>query len=132
MINVLSLKSLGDTDRPDRESRLVKAAVRTSEWVYTGWRHSAIIRHMAEQGHLNAAQDEQGFVCQFGYFYNRYRAARIALRARQIAGIPPMLTSEDLWDDDGTPREVGKPYNPVGDRQAAIDRAAEWRDRFRR
>lgn len=140
MINVEPLLVLGEKNSPAGDSRLVKAAVRYLDHVYTGWRHSEIISHLNS---LDAptTQDDQGFIDQHGVFYGRYQAARIALRARQIARLTPMLTSEDLWDDNGTPREVGKAYDPMGDRhpfhpvsakQTAIDRAAEWRDRNRR
>lgn len=136
MIEKLPLKVWAASEHRANDSYLVKAAIKHEVHVYTGWRHSVIIQHMTriglDLGSPSVAADAQGFVDQHGVFYGRYRAARIALHAKQIVRIPPMLTSEDLWDDDGTPREVGKPYNPVGDRQAVIDRAAEWRDQVRR
>lgn len=131
MINVIPYNPFTANKTSADDARLVKAAVRHGCQVYTGWRHSLILRHMTGLD-ISATQHDHGFVDQYGMFYDRYLAARIAKRAHQIARLPIMLTSEDLWDDDGTAREPGKPYNPMGDRQAAIDRAAEWRDRARR
>lgn len=102
------------TSSTGKDSRLVRAAIRHGDQVYTDWRHSTIIRHLAGLGIL-AAQEDQGFIDQHGVFYNRYQAARIAYHAKQIVRIPPLLTSEDLWDDDGTPREPDKAYDPMAD-----------------
>ncbi len=100
-----------------REARIVKAAVICGRYVFTGWRHSGIIVYINDQFGLRTIQEDQGFVDQFGTFYNRYRSARIALRARQIGRLPHVLTSEDLWDVDGKPRENSLPYNPMGDKK---------------
>lgn len=107
--------------RSPQDVRIVKAAIRHGEQVYTGWRHSEIIQHLNRLDILTA-QEDQGFIDQYGVFYGRYQAARIALHAKQIARLTPLLTSEDLWDNDGTPREVGEPYNPAGGLEEAGDR----------
>ncbi len=122
---------------PQEPFRIVKAAVKHGDQVYTGWRHADIISHLRTlRDDSYVSQDDQGFVDQHGSFYNRYQSARIAYRARQILKIPPTLTSEDLWEADGTPREPGEPYDPMGDRakdtkQAAVDKAASLRARTR-
>ncbi len=99
---------------PERGLRIVKAAVTLGDRVFTGWRHSEILSHLGRIGTPQLSQDAQGFVADNGSFYNRYQSARIALHARQIKRLPHVLTSEDLWDNDGTPRDGG-PYNPMGD-----------------
>lgn len=97
---------------PRMPLKIVTAAVRLDDKVFTAWRHSDILSYLATPP---TDPEAQGFVADNGSFYNRYQSARIAYRARQIAHVPKMLTSEDLWDVDGTPRD-GKPYNPAGDR----------------
>jgi len=69
---------------PERDARLVKAAVRVDDVVYVGWRHATIMNDQLPRTRID--QDQQGFVDQYGNFYNRYRSARIALRAEQIKG----------------------------------------------
>lgn len=100
---------------PRMPLKIVKAAVRSGDQVFTAWRHSDILVHLGRAGTPQSDPEAQGFVADNGSFYNRYQSARIAYRARQIAHVPKVLTSEDLWDADGTPRD-GKPYNPAGDR----------------
>ncbi len=84
--------------------------------MYTAWRHSDILEYLGRAGTPQHDQDAQGFLASNGSFYNRYQSARIAYHARQISKIPNVLTSEDLWDVDGTPRDGG-PYNPIGDQE---------------
>lgn len=124
---------------PVRDLTIVKAAVKLGDRVFTGWRHADILHHLIAAGTPQRDQEAQGFVADNGSFYNRYQSARIALRARQIGRLPHVLTSEDLWENDGTPRD-GLPYNPGGDfdrpkavdtKQDAINKAAELRHRTR-
>jgi len=98
-----------------RDARIVRAAVRFGDKVYVGWRHSDIIQHVHALGKGYTTQDDQGFVTQYGYFYDREQSARIALRAKQIKTLPGVLISEDLWAKDGTPTN-GEPYCPTSTR----------------
>jgi len=100
---------------PERDARLVKAAVRVDDVVYVGWRHATIMNDQLPRTRID--QDQQGFVDQYGNFYNRYRSARIALRAEQIKGIrADSIISEELWECDGTPTLPGfSPFNLMGD-----------------
>ncbi len=103
------------TQPPPKPFRIVKAAVRHGDDVYTGWRHSDIIKHIHALDQGYTTQESQGFVDQHGNWYSRYQSARIALRARQIdekTCRKSVLTSEDLWAKDGTPRIVGEPHDP--------------------
>ncbi len=100
------------TQPPQKPFKIVKAAVKCGDNVYTGWRHSDIISHIHTSIGTYTTQEDQGFVDQHNNFYNRYQSARIAYHARQIEKIPPVMTSEDLWDVDGIPREPGEPYEP--------------------
>ncbi len=86
-----------------RDVRSHRAAVRFGDKVYTGWRHSEIIKHVHALGKGYTTQDDQGFVDQRGNFYSRYQSARIAYRAKQTKILHPILISEDLWENDGTP-----------------------------
>jgi hypothetical protein len=98
---------------PPKPFRITKAAVRYGDVVYIAWRHSTILIHMHFLHGSHGSQDDQGFVDAHGNWYNRYQSARIAYRARQIAKLPPVMTSEDLWDKDGNPRVLGEPYSPL-------------------
>jgi hypothetical protein len=97
---------------PQWPLRITAAAVTLGDRVFTAWRHHVILEHLGRLGTPQRDPDAQGFVADNGSFYNRYQSARIAVRARQIARLPPLLTSEDLWDNDGTPRD-GRPYDPA-------------------
>jgi hypothetical protein len=89
---------------------IVKAAVIVGEDVYTGWRHAHIMVHIHSQEGLashSIGQDDQGFVDADGCFYNRYQSARIALKNGQTKRLHNLLTSEDLWDNEGVPHPQG-------------------------
>lgn len=101
------------TRPPPKPFRIVKAAVRYREVIYTAWRHSTILDAMQRIHDTCGAHEDQGFVDLHGNWYNRYQSARIAYHARQIRKIPLMLTSEDLWDPDGTPRDPDEAYDPT-------------------
>lgn len=90
-------------EEPARGTRIVKAAVRHGDLVYTGWRHSEIIRHVAALGKEYTPQEDQGFVDSLGNFHNRWRAGQIAAIARQAPFRHGTLISEQLWDADGNP-----------------------------
>lgn len=113
---------------PPDDARLAKAAVRCGDKVFTSWRHSDAIRHIGKTLGELTKQEDQGFIDQHGNWYSRYVSARIALRVRQISWEQfrkPSLTSEELWDVDGTPREAGEPYDPMADMKARESRTAD-------
>jgi hypothetical protein len=89
----------------ERENiKIVAAAIRQGDKVYTGWRHSEIIYYMKENGCNYVSQDDQGFIDQGGHFYRRSAAKFIVLANKQITEtISSTLTSEDLWDREGRP-----------------------------
>ena len=88
---------------PERGTKIVKAAVMWNDKVYTGWRHIHIMLHLRSLGKEHVTQDEQGFVDAEGHFQTRYRSSRFAYHAGQVRRIKHMLTSEDVWDEDGVP-----------------------------
>lgn len=86
--------------------KIVKAAIRQGEFVYTGWRHAVIMCHMREIGCSPVSQDDQGFVDQLGHFYRRSPAGYIVRLNKQVSEFinASVLTSEDLWDENGHPK----------------------------
>lgn len=88
-------------ESPERDSKLVNAAVRVGDVVHVGWRHADIMRSLDPPEYVKL--DQQGFVDQHGNFYSRRVAAVVALRAKQITEMPNTLTSESLWENDGHP-----------------------------
>ena len=112
---------------PPADAKLVYAAVRMGEVVYVGWRHSdaiqAIIADRGKADRLHIAstvnqEDNQGFLDQYGNYYNRFQSARIAYKAKQIKKINGTLFSEELWDVFGEPNANGGLFDPGGDRKA--------------
>lgn len=103
---------------PSRNSRIVKAAIKIDDKVWTGWRHDKIIFHVVTNRIVPQVLDshEQGFIDQDGFFYSRYMSAKIAHLSRQlpVRRYEHILTSEELWDVDGKPRD-GSPPDPMGD-----------------
>lgn len=117
------------TGWPERaEHKIVKAAVKLGDKVYTGWRHADILSHLRHEGHARlsfGSQEDQGFVDNKGWFFDRHQSAKIAAGARQCTWDSikcKMLLSEDVWDEDGTPRTPGKPYDPMADYKARRNR----------
>ncbi len=103
---------------PNTDSRIIKAAIIIRDIVYLNWRHSYIFQDIRETGkydRIESSKGEQGFVDQYGFFYSRSQAARIAFRQEQTKKLCDPLFSEDLWDNDGTPRDGGL-FNPMGDK----------------
>ena len=101
---------------PPRGARLVAAAVVCGDTVHTDWRHSLVIATVVRARIVpRVGADAQGFVDQHGHYYDRSMAAIVALRAGQIAALPGVLLSEDLWDIDGKPRAPGRPFDPAGE-----------------
>ena len=97
--------NMGHPRAIEREDiRIVAAAVRKGEFVYTGWRHAEIILEMKDVGDGYVCQDDQGFVDQCGFFYRRSAAGVIVRLNKQADFTGSVLTSEDLWDNEGNPR----------------------------
>lgn len=97
--------------RNAKHGKIVKAAIKFEGKVYTGWRHNSIINDLIESGvdrkklvGLDANWD-QGFITEDETFLSRKQALSYGKYIGQIDKIKgPRLTSEDLWDADGTPR----------------------------
>ena len=87
------------------EPRIIAAAIRKRGVVFTGVRHGHIIRDMVMVGFLmemgserdRVYDKEQGFIDQYGKYYQRDEARVVALQAGQIRPGHPTLYSEDLW-----------------------------------
>lgn len=94
------------------EGKLVKAAISYNGKVYTGWRHSDIRMSMFDQGisqetiqSITSDPWNVGFITENGRFLTRKQALPYARMKKQIDTIAGAeLTSEDLWEDDGTPK----------------------------
>ncbi len=113
-----------DGSWPQRiDHKIVKAAVKMGDKVYIGWRHSHILGYLREQGFERlsfGAQEDQGFIDQLGWFLSRELAAKIAYGSRQCTQVKcGMLLSENVWDEDGTPRP-DKPFDPMGDSKTRV------------
>lgn len=88
------------------EGKLVKAAVRVGDKLYLGWRHADIMRELKEHNIVeHVFAEDQGFVTENGRFLMRPQAKSWAFYVEQIEDTEgPILTSEDLWDNEGNPR----------------------------
>ncbi len=106
MMNKIPLKYNNGNPRViEREDiKIVAAAIRKGEFVYTGWRHAEIICELRDIGDGYVSQDDQGFVDQCGFFYRRSAAGVIVRLNNQANFTGHTLTSEDLWENDGTPK----------------------------
>ncbi len=114
MIRCIPYAVLEPKDYPHRtEHRIVKAAVKFGNDVYTGWRHDQVIIHIHALGKGYTTQEDQGFVDNLGCFHTRWSACVVAMNCRQLkSGEVHDVSSEELWDKDGNPRTPGKPYHP--------------------
>lgn len=86
------------------QRRIVKAAVRTPDGkIHVGMRHGQIMQAIwqaaleADQELPHIYQEDQGFVDQYGTFWNRFQAGAIAFRAGQTTTRRQELNSEHLW-----------------------------------
>lgn len=88
--------------------KIIEAAIRIGDSVWTGHRHHNIFRTIFEETgkkafemvkELGVAREEQGFVADTGEFVDRIEAAKIALESGQIEKLnhPPNLYSEDFY-----------------------------------
>lgn len=86
-------------------NKLVKAAIRCGEVVYTGWRHAQIMVYLRDNDLCDyVSQESQGFIDQHGNFYRRGPASCVAFKSKQCKEFIETLTSEDLWDINGNPK----------------------------
>lgn len=90
------------------EGRIVKAAIRCHEFVYTGHRHHEIRNAIKDEGVLDRESimrimsDEwnQGFITENAFYLTRKQALCYALMINQVQSEKIQggtLTSEDLW-----------------------------------
>lgn len=101
MIESIPYKSIYDA-KSIENNKLVKAAIRCGEVVYTGWRHAQIIAYLRENNLCDyVSQESQGFIDQLGNFYRRSPASCLAFKNKQCKEFIETLTSEDLWDING-------------------------------
>jgi len=78
--------------------KIVSAACKRGEKVWTGERHNKIIEQMFNEGlGMPVRQSEQGFLTSEGRFVDRYDAAVLAFEAGQTEILKSCLSSEDLW-----------------------------------
>ncbi len=98
------------TDLIQPEGKLVKAAIVFEGNTYVGWRHADIrddIRNLVNPSRIdiaNAMHDEWkvGFITENGRFLTRRQALTYGRSIGQVKKlIGSVLTSEDLWDNDG-------------------------------
>lgn len=91
-----------------KDSRLVKAAIRIHNDVYTGWRHSEIIRYVAKEQKIVpfVNTEMQGFVTADGEWLRRASCSYIAFASGQTTKYIATLCSEDLWDNEGNPNLI--------------------------
>lgn len=94
-------------ETPEDNAEIVCSALQYDDCVvYTDVRHSYIFRALRDlviYDRLKSSQPkEQGFVDQYGNFYNREVAAKIAFKAKQVPFLRKELFSEDIWYNDGS------------------------------
>lgn len=79
--------------------RIKEAAIEHGGKIWTGRRHSDVIRRIVEELGREAApvRGTQGFVTECGKFLDRKEAARVAFEAGQVKELYPILMSEDLY-----------------------------------
>jgi len=81
--------------------KIKEAAYRQDGVIYTGKRHSEIIKRMVEVHGVPKpiGPENSGFVTDSGEFVDRLTAAKLALESGQITELkwPPDLYSEDLY-----------------------------------
>ena len=103
MTECIPFKSPNQCKKPMVQIKLVKAAIRCGEVVYTDWRHHLVLWYMKENKLPRTTLDDQGFIDQDGCFYRRACCGVIADANGQTKEFKSVLTSEDLWDIDGNP-----------------------------
>lgn len=102
MLETIAFKSVLT---PNADARIVKAALRYGEIVYTDVRHSYIFQAVIRlqiYDRLTIGNADQGFVDQYGNFFSRHDASKIAFKAKQVLELRKELFSEDIFHNDGS------------------------------
>lgn len=84
----------------DSPERIVAAAIKTGQNIFTGPHHSTIIHYMVACAKIKPVTGEQGFVTDQGRFVNRKEARFIAIASNQVKSEDTSefgLMSENLW-----------------------------------
>jgi len=99
-----------DPTRLRPEGKIVKAAILVGEKVFTGWRHADIRNEIVVTTDISREEiaaimhDDWkcGFITENGRFLTRNQALTYGQSIGQITKtIGSVLTSEDLWDNNG-------------------------------
>ena len=80
--------------------KIVSAAIRYKDKIYTGKRHAEIMGIIwEEEGTTDAKflQEDQGFLASDEKFYNRFQSGAIAYMAGQTKERKQVLLSDHLW-----------------------------------
>lgn len=77
-------------------TRIKEAAILQDGIIYTGKRHSDIVRKMLADK-IRPKHGGQGFITDEGKFVDRREAGRIAFESKQIEKPTDLLTSENLY-----------------------------------
>lgn len=93
------------------EGKIVKAAIKVGDEIFTGWRHSDIRNIIIKEKSMSQEEMKkimnpwnQGFVTENGIFLTRTQAYSYGQFMGQVGSIiGSELTSEDLWDNYGNP-----------------------------
>jgi len=81
-----------------KQVRVVAAAVKRGDRVWSGRRHNEVIMHMHELGEqMPVSCAEQGFLLSDGTYANRHEAAGVAYAAGQVDRLKVELSSEDIY-----------------------------------
>jgi hypothetical protein len=82
-----------------KHMRVKEAAIMHDGVIWTGRRHSDVIRKIIDQCGREAApvRGAQGFITECGKFLDRKDAAKVAFEAGQVPELHPILMSEDLY-----------------------------------
>lgn len=94
-----------EVETPSDDARMAWSALRYDDVVYTHVRHSFALWAIAKLNiydRITCGKGEQGFVDQYGNFFDRPEAAKIAFKAKQIPNDKEVLYSEDIWYNDGS------------------------------
>lgn len=105
MVYVLEKIPFKEVKIPNEDARITKSALRYNDVVFTHVRHSYALHAVKDLNiydRITCGSAKQGFVDQYGNFYDREVAAQIAFKAKQIQTIKIELFSEDIWHNDGS------------------------------
>ncbi len=92
-------------ETPSDDARITWSAMRYGDVVYTHVRHSYALWAIAElkvYDRITLGKADQGFVDQYGNYFDRETSAKIAFKAKQIPESKEILFSEDIWHNDGS------------------------------